>query len=109
MRTPAWEGSVRAQAKPALRSVPSSLLAFDPTALSSSEVPGVPSGAFGFEHRPVVGSQMPATWHWSLAWQTTLWHWSRTATDARSPRPELNAGMRLLYASCREVDPVVTS
>jgi hypothetical protein len=26
---------------------------------------GVPLGAAGFEQVPVVGSQVPATWHWS--------------------------------------------
>src|SRR2546426_207329 len=31
----------------------------------------VPSAAFGFEHVPVAGLQVPATWHWSLAVQTT--------------------------------------
>jgi len=31
----------------------------------------VPFAAFGFEHDPVCGSQTPATWHWSLAEQTT--------------------------------------
>src|SRR2546428_657435 len=31
----------------------------------------VPSGASGFEHTPVDGLQVPATWHWSLAVQVT--------------------------------------
>src|SRR2546425_263170 len=31
----------------------------------------VPSVAFGFEQVPVAGLQVPATWHWSLAVQTT--------------------------------------
>jgi hypothetical protein len=31
----------------------------------------VPSGAFGLEQRPVAGSHVPATWHWSSAVQTT--------------------------------------
>jgi hypothetical protein len=30
----------------------------------------VPLGAAGFEHAPLVGSQTPAAWHWSLATQT---------------------------------------
>src|SRR5262245_46833963 len=30
----------------------------------------VPSGAAGLVHRPLVGSQLPATWHWSDAVQT---------------------------------------
>jgi hypothetical protein len=31
----------------------------------------VPSAAAGFEHTPEAGSQVPATWHWSLAAQAT--------------------------------------
>src|SRR5439155_1657492 len=30
-----------------------------------------PSGFAGLEHVPVAGSQVPATWHWSAAAQTT--------------------------------------
>jgi len=32
-------------------------------------VQAVPSFAAGFEHWPVAGSQVPATWHWSWAVQ----------------------------------------
>jgi hypothetical protein len=38
---------------------------------SPSTVQLVPSGAFGFEHLPVLESHVPATWHWSAAAQTT--------------------------------------
>jgi hypothetical protein len=31
----------------------------------------VPSGSVGLEQAPVVGSHVPATWHWSLAAQAT--------------------------------------
>ena len=31
----------------------------------------VPLDAAGFEHAPVPGSHVPATWHWSEAVQTT--------------------------------------
>jgi hypothetical protein len=31
----------------------------------------VPSDWGGFEQRPVPGLHVPATWHWSLAVQTT--------------------------------------
>src|ERR1044071_485228 len=31
----------------------------------------VPSGFGGFEQRPVDGSHVPASWHWSCAVQTT--------------------------------------
>src|SRR5690242_7749700 len=42
----------------------------------------VPSAAAGFEHFPLAGLQVPATWHWSEAVQVTgllpvqvpLWH-----------------------------------
>lgn len=33
---------------------------------------GVPLVAFGFEQVPVIGSQVPATWHWPLAVQLTV-------------------------------------
>jgi len=36
---------------------------------ASASLHVVPFGAAGFEHRPVPGSQVPATWHWSLALQ----------------------------------------
>src|SRR5947208_15357340 len=35
----------------------------------SSQV--APSGRAGFEHSPVAGSQVPGSWHWSWAVQTT--------------------------------------
>jgi hypothetical protein len=31
----------------------------------------VPLGLVGFEHTPVLVLQVPATWHWSSALQTT--------------------------------------
>ena len=37
----------------------------------SAFVHGVPSAAVGFEHAPLLGSQVPATWHPSLAVQFT--------------------------------------
>src|SRR6185503_15288536 len=51
VQTPAWQDSAKVQALP------------------SSQ--GVPSAAAGFEHTPVPMSQIPATWHWSSAVQTT--------------------------------------
>jgi hypothetical protein len=62
VHVPAWHVSVWVHALPSLHAVP--------------------SGAFGFEHAPVVGSQVPATWHESLAVHVTgldpvhtpLWH-----------------------------------
>src|SRR5207247_1822996 len=44
----------------------------------------VPSAAFGFEHTPVVGSQVPATWQGSLAAQTTGWVPVQTPDSHRS-------------------------
>ena len=38
---------------------------------ASLSLQAVPSDAFGFEHVPVAGLHVPATWHWSLALQTT--------------------------------------
>jgi len=32
----------------------------------------LPFALFGFEHTPVDGSQVPATWHWSSAVQVTV-------------------------------------
>jgi hypothetical protein len=52
------------------------------------------SGAFGLEHKPVAGLQVPATWHWSSAAQVTgltpaqLPPWSQVkAPKHRSPLP----------------------
>jgi hypothetical protein len=50
-QVPAWQVSVRVQA------------------LSSLHV--VPLGLFGFEQVPLAVSQVPTSWHWSLAVQTT--------------------------------------
>src|SRR2546427_279525 len=51
VQVPPWQVSVCVQALPSLHAVP--LL------------------AFGLEHRPVAVLQVPATWHWSEAVQTT--------------------------------------
>src|SRR5207253_1179292 len=51
VQLPPWQVSVWVQALPSLHAVP--LL------------------AFGLEHRPVAVLQVPATWHWSSALQTT--------------------------------------
>ena len=51
VHVPAWQVSLRVQALP------------------SSQL--VPSGLAGLEHAPVVGLQVPASWHWSGAVQTT--------------------------------------
>jgi hypothetical protein len=50
-QAPAWQASVCVQAVPSLQEVP--------------------SAAAGFEQAPFAESQVPATWHWSLAVQTT--------------------------------------
>src|SRR2546422_752116 len=62
VHVPAWHVSICVQASPSLQAVP--------------------FGAFGFEQAPVVGLQVPATWHWSLAVHVTglepvqipVWH-----------------------------------
>src|SRR5439155_1720795 len=46
---PAWQATVRVQALPSLQAVP--------------------SATAGLVHAPVLGSQAPATWHWSVAVQ----------------------------------------
>jgi hypothetical protein len=38
---------------------------------ASPSLQAVPFAAVGFEQAPVAGSQVPATWHWSEAEQTT--------------------------------------
>src|SRR2546430_17402499 len=48
---PAWQVSICVQASPSEQAVPSAW--------------------FGLEHVPLAGSQIPATWHWSSAVQTT--------------------------------------
>src|SRR5262245_24978970 len=54
VQVPAWQVSFVEQALPSLHDVPSVLL--------------------GFEHTPVVVSQVPASWHWSSAVQLTPVH-----------------------------------
>src|SRR5207245_2396302 len=51
VQTPAWHVSVCVQASPSLQLVPSALL--------------------GLEQVPLAGSQVPTSWHWSRAVQTT--------------------------------------
>lgn len=102
VQTPATQVSVCVQALPSLHDVPSTLLGFEQVPVVGSQVPAewhwslaaqvtgfppvqtpatqvsvcvhalpslqpVPFAAFGFEQVPVVGLQVPATWHWSLA------------------------------------------
>src|SRR5207245_1666913 len=51
VQVPAWQVSVWVQASPSVHAVPSALA--------------------GVEQWPVAGSQVPASWHWSWAVQTT--------------------------------------
>src|SRR5437667_429146 len=51
MQMPAWQVSLWVQASPSAQALPYAW--------------------FGLEHVPLVGSQTPATWHWSSAVQTT--------------------------------------
>jgi hypothetical protein len=51
VQTPAWQASFLVQALPSLHATP--------------------LGAGGFEHAPVSGMHVPATWHWSLGVHTT--------------------------------------
>jgi hypothetical protein len=105
VHTPLWHESLCVQALPSLQDVPSLAFGFEQTPVPGLHVPAtwhgslavqttwfepvhtplwheslcvqafpslqvVPSLAFGFEHAPVPGSQVPAAWHWSLAEQT---------------------------------------
>src|SRR5262249_27252833 len=49
-QVPLWQASVRVHALPSLQAVP--------------------LAAVGLEHAPVLGLQVPATWHWSAAAHT---------------------------------------
>src|SRR5437879_8131894 len=50
-QAPSWQESICVQASPSEQALPSAW--------------------FGLEHVPLAGSQIPATWHWSSAVQTT--------------------------------------
>src|SRR2546425_54302 len=50
-QAPSWQESLWVQASPSEQALPSAW--------------------FGLEHVPLAGSQIPATWHWSSAVQTT--------------------------------------
>ena len=75
VQVPAWQVSVCVQTLPSLQPVP--------------------SGWFGFEQRPDVGSQVPTTWHWSSAVQVTgvplvhapAWHVSFSVQALPSLQP----------------------
>src|SRR5437867_3086390 len=104
VQIPDWQVSVCVQALPSLQDVPSAAFGFEQVPVAGLQVPAtwhwslalqttglepvqmpdthvsvwvqalpslqvVPSVAFGFEHVPVAGSQVPPTWHWSLAVQ----------------------------------------
>ena len=106
VQTPVWHVSVCVQALPSLQAVPFGALGFEHVPVAGLHVPAtwhwsravhvtglepvqtpvwhvsvcvqalpslhaVPFGAAGFEHRPVPVSHVPATWHGSLAVQTT--------------------------------------
>src|SRR5437867_1353023 len=105
-QTPAWHVSVWVQAFASLHAVPFALLGFEQTPVPVLQTPAswhwslavqttgfdpaqtpawhvsvwvqafaslhaVPFALFGFEQRPVPVLQTPASWHWSLAVQTT--------------------------------------
>src|SRR5919204_598778 len=78
VHTPAWHVSPVVQALPSLQVVPLALA--------------------GLEHCPVVGSQVPATWHVSDGkhtvavppWQKPLWHVSPTVQTLPSSQARLS-------------------
>jgi hypothetical protein len=70
LQTPAWHGPFSAEQSTAVPTqAPAWHLSDVVQLLASLHV--VPFGAAGFEHAPVPVSQVPATWHWSLAVHTT--------------------------------------
>jgi hypothetical protein len=66
----------------------------------------VPSVAFGFEQLPVLGSHVPATWHWSSAEQVLpvplvhepLWHVSFSVHAL--PSLQLESSLLLGFEHC---------
>src|SRR5439155_198572 len=72
LHSPAWQVSVRVQALPSLQAVP--------------------SGFAGFEHAPVAGSQVPASWHWSAGAQVTGF------VPAHSPAWQVSVGVQELWS-----------
>src|SRR5207245_9870870 len=106
VHVPPWQVSLSVQASPALPPVPSALLGFEHSPVpglhvpaswhwsgagqvtelpavhvppwqvslsvqASPALPPVPSALLGFEHSPVPGLHVPASWHWSGAGQVT--------------------------------------
>src|SRR3972149_4776397 len=106
MQTPTWQVSVCVQRSPSLQAAPSGFGGSEQTPVAGLQVPAswhwslavqttgfkptqvprwrvsawvrrseslqvAPSGLGGSEQTPVAGLQVPASWHWSLAVQTT--------------------------------------
>src|SRR5207245_2531427 len=106
VQVPAWQVSVWVQALPSLQAAPSALAGVEQVPLAGSQMPATwhwsralqttgfapvqvpawqvsvwvqafpslqaaPSALAGLEQVPLAGSQVPATWHWSRAVQTT--------------------------------------
>ena len=64
-------------------------------ALPSSQLD--PSGRFGLEQKPVVASQVPTAWHWSLAVQVT------GSVPVHTPATQKSSCVQALPSS--QVDP----
>src|SRR5207245_3292815 len=56
----------------------------------SPSVQALPSGLSGLEQVPLAGSQVPATWHWSRAAQTTGF------TPTQAPGWQVSVGVQAL-------------
>jgi len=65
-----WHGSLAEQVTAVPAHVPSVQVSLVVQRLPSLQL--VPAGATGLEHWPLAGSQVPATWHGSLAVQVTF-------------------------------------
>jgi hypothetical protein len=64
-----WSEAVQVTVDPAVHT-PAVHVSLESQRLPSLQA--VPSATVGFEHCPVAGLHVPATWHWSDATQTTL-------------------------------------
>ena len=87
-----------------------------PYVQASPSLQSVPSGAFGVEQKPVLGSQLPAVWHWSEAehvtgfvpmqapaWQVSDWV---QASPSLQPVPLLAFGLEQVPLNGSQVPAV---
>src|SRR5579863_1780176 len=80
-----------------------------PTVQAFPSLHVVPFAAVGFEHVPVVGLHVPATWHWSEAVQVTAVPLRQVPDWQASPTVQAFPSLQLVpfAAAGFEHDPVV--